>query len=87
LPTIVSLNGDDGTCPTAVIPLVANPRVRGSHARRRVTASRIMGYVGSQKKNGVRHLVDFSRPTHRNETHSFSPHGGIADERNVLTTR
>jgi hypothetical protein len=33
--------------------------------------------IGSQEENGVRHLVNFSRPVHRNDVHAFAPHGGI----------
>src|SRR5208283_581798 len=33
--------------------------------------------IGSQEQNGVRHLVNLSRPPHRNDPHPFGPHGGI----------
>src|SRR5215469_4419956 len=33
--------------------------------------------IGSQEQDGVRHFVDFSRPAHWNEAHSFGPDGRI----------
>jgi len=33
--------------------------------------------IGSQEQNGVRHIVNFSGPAHRNDAHAFGPHGGI----------
>src|SRR6266446_9610310 len=33
--------------------------------------------IGSQEQDGVRHLVNFSRPAHRNDAHAFGPHGRI----------
>jgi hypothetical protein len=33
--------------------------------------------IGSQEQYGVGHLVNLSRPAHRNDTHAFGAHGGI----------
>src|SRR5215813_3208511 len=33
--------------------------------------------IGSQEQDGVRHLVNFSRPAHWNKAHAFGPDGRI----------
>src|SRR5215472_14321543 len=40
-------------------------------------AGDIRRLIGSQEQNGGRHLVNFSRPAHRNEAHAFGPDSRI----------